>query len=142
MGNFAENLNLGNRFRPPAPPWGQPPKPSIIFLFLARVITCIGIFHTYHCHFDCILGLKKNCIPQFIIFSPLQSVNHYTFGYDFRQFRLIHGLTVSVSKRSQNIPSDCIRMSLYRGPTAGPWTPHRFTLYSLRCNFSKLFTPL
>ena len=21
MGNFAENLNLGNRFRPPPPPW-------------------------------------------------------------------------------------------------------------------------
>ena len=23
MGNFAENLNLGNRFRPPPPEWRQ-----------------------------------------------------------------------------------------------------------------------
>ena len=59
------------------------------------------------------------------------------------KFRLIYGLRVFQTGLKIG-KSDCIQMSETselkpldptKGPTAGPWTPRRFTLRSLRPNF-------
>ena len=46
MGNFAENLNLGNRFRPPPPPPIQTP-------------VCLGVFNEWETEKGEILNIKE-----------------------------------------------------------------------------------
>ena len=99
--------------------------------------------------------MNASILPSFQYFNAL-ICNILIFGiifdYDFLQFS-INLWPESVTKRSQNRR---IRLYFYdvwnlwasggsapwtptRGPTAGPWTPRRFTLRSLRSLRSNFF---